>query len=177
MYTQVKVAGRPLHLLVIAYPMVFYVATLAGHALYAQDRGVFWFRFGHVANWAGLITALLAGMPGFIEWQLDIPRRNSAKLAARLHMLLNLGTSIVFAANVLIQDRSYSVPHPLVGVSVLLPAIGLFLAFVAGVLGWRLAHEFDVEQVPLETYTPPSARPVSSRPSIRIRMSHGVSAA
>src|SRR3954471_9767519 len=98
MYSKWKIAGHPIHPMLIAFPVAFYVATLVAHAVYAGNGDVFWFRVGHVANWAGVVTALVAAVPGFVDWT-GIPSRAPAKRTGLMHMVLNVVALVVFALN------------------------------------------------------------------------------
>jgi len=90
---------------------------------------------------AGVIGALLAAIPGFVDW-LSLTGR-----AARLgtyHMLLNLGAVALFAVNWFVRTRvDADSPWPLV-----LSIVGVIGVAVSGWLGGELVyvHRVGVEE-------------------------------
>ena len=76
MYSKVKIAGHPIHPMIIAYPVAFYTATLVCFIVYHSNLNVFWFKVAVVANAAGVVMAVVAALPGFIDW-LGIPSEKS----------------------------------------------------------------------------------------------------
>jgi uncharacterized membrane protein len=41
-YSKIKIAGHPVHPMLIAFPVACYVGTLAGFAVYAANGHLFW---------------------------------------------------------------------------------------------------------------------------------------
>lgn len=78
MYSKVKIAGHPVHPMLVAYPVAFYTATLACYIVYNSNLNPFWFKVAVVANVAGAIMAAVAAIPGFIDW-LFIPANSQPK--------------------------------------------------------------------------------------------------
>src|SRR6185436_4006263 len=73
MYSKAKVLGHPVHPMLVSFPIAFYTATLIAYGVYAATDNRFWFQLGVVANFAGVVTALAAAIPGFIDWAFGIP--------------------------------------------------------------------------------------------------------
>jgi uncharacterized membrane protein len=41
-YSKIKIAGHPVHPMLVAFPVAWYTGTLAGFAVYAANGHLFW---------------------------------------------------------------------------------------------------------------------------------------
>src|SRR5690606_20249954 len=89
--------GHPIHPMLIPFPIGFLVGALAA------DFGG-WFLDNddlHVTAWyllaAGVVTAAVAAVPGFVDYLFTVPPNSSGKKRATLHMAANLGAVALFA--------------------------------------------------------------------------------
>jgi len=146
-YSRVKIAGHPLHPMLVGFPVTLYAATLACYAACALGAEPFWFRVGVYANIAGVVMALVAAVPGFIDWAFGIPSGVPAKATGRAHMLLNVAALLVFAADAYLQWGQRYSPQPATTLPVLLAVLGVCLTIAAGFLGWKMVqvHHVGVE--------------------------------
>jgi predicted membrane protein DUF2231 len=78
-YSKVKLAGHPVHPMLVAFPVACYVGTLAAFAVYAANGHLFWLNLAIALSVAGTGTALLAALAGLADWALGIPRDSAAK--------------------------------------------------------------------------------------------------
>src|SRR5262249_9496111 len=86
----------------------------------------------------GIVTALIAAVPGFIDyWSLP---ESKVKHTATKHMLLNLSMVAVFLADCLMRWRN---PTD-IGVRFALSVVGVLLLGYAGWLGADLVHQHHV---------------------------------
>jgi uncharacterized membrane protein len=139
--TSARVAKHPIHPMLVVLPIGLWVTALVFDIIYAATgrpsmrTAAFW----NVG--AGVIGALLAAIPGFVDW-LSLTGR-----AARLgtyHMLLNLGAVALFAVNWFVRTRvDADSPWPLV-----LSIVGVIGVAVSGWLGGELVyvHRVGVEE-------------------------------
>jgi uncharacterized membrane protein len=109
--------------------------------------------FGASARWhdvafytmaGGLIGALLAAVPGFID-MLSLPDSGVRKIA-RNHMLLNLTAVVLFAINIYLR----TVFEAGAALPILLSAVGVLLLALSGWLGGELAYVHGVGVQPTE---------------------------
>lgn len=150
MYSKVKIAGHPLHPMLIAFPVTFYATAALGFIAYALTGGFFWWRLGLWSNLAGVITALLAAIPGVIDWARGIPKGTEAKATGQKHMLLNVAALSCFALNLVVQRDRWPAdileaglaPPP--GAAVLLSLLGFCFTVAAGALGYKLVQTHHV---------------------------------
>lgn len=143
MFSKVKLLGHPVHVMIVAFPVAFYVATLVSFIVSAFSGDPFWFRLGLVANIAGVVTAAAAAVPGFIDWT-AIPSKHPAKAAGLQHLLLNLGALAVFVVNAVLHANSWNEYDPSAGLAVALAVVGVGLTLTAGYLGWELVGNYHV---------------------------------
>src|SRR5581483_2779965 len=99
MYSRVKLFGRPIHPMLVGFPLALYWAALLSFIFYAKTADFFWVRCGVAANLAALVMGALAGLSGFLDWILGVPSDTSARDTATWHFWLNLAAYLVFAFN------------------------------------------------------------------------------
>ena len=143
MYSKVKIAGHPVHAMLIAYPVAFYTATLVLFIVYNSKQDPFYFKIAVLANAAGVIMAAVAAIPGFIDW-LFIPSDTAAKKTGLSHMICNVLALVLFGINLWMQLPKYGEANPASGPAVLLTALGFILTLAAGFLGWTLVQKHHV---------------------------------
>jgi uncharacterized membrane protein len=66
--TSAKLAGHPLHPMLIPFPIAFLVATLACDLAYWSTRDTFWAIVAAWALGAGIVTAALAAVAGLTDF-------------------------------------------------------------------------------------------------------------
>jgi uncharacterized membrane protein len=171
MYSKVKVAGHPLHPMLVGFPVTMYTAALVCFAAVQFGADPIWFRIGVYANVAGVITALVAAIPGFIDWAFGVPAGTPAKATGMLHMLANVSALVVFAVNAfLIWDQRFATAPPS-GQALAIAAIGVVLTVIAGFLGWAMVqtHHVGVDLTPEQARQEPRPLPKGESPSQRPR--------
>ncbi len=143
MYSKAKIAGHPIHPMLVAFPVAFYTGALVCYIVYSSNADPFWFRVAMVANIAGVAMALLAAIPGFIDW-LNIPRDSRAKKTGLFHMVCNVIALLCFALAAWLQCDQWDATVPELGMAIPLTAIGFGLTLAAGFLGWTLVQDHHV---------------------------------
>src|SRR5207244_2298095 len=98
MRSSAHLSGHPLHPMLVGFP----VAYLLGSACIdlwasATDRPS-WFRTARHLNALGLGSALLAAIPGLVDYVFAVPPKSSAQKRATDHMFANLSALGLFAA-------------------------------------------------------------------------------
>jgi len=144
MYSKAKLFGHPIHPMLVAFPVAFYTGTFVAFVNYAATHDPFWFRLATVANWAGVLMAVVAAVPGLIDWATGIPRQSPAKSVGLVHMSLNVLALVVFFINAMIYSNRWNEPLPAAGTGIVFGAIGVLLTMAAGFLGWSLVQDHHV---------------------------------
>jgi nitrite reductase/ring-hydroxylating ferredoxin subunit len=104
------------------------------------------------AMFLGIITALLAAVPGFVDYS-DIRRDHPGKATATRHMTLNLMVVAIYGINLWI--RSSALGDPKISLAALfLSIIGVGLLSVSGYLGGRLIYDEGIAVGRHKRHTP-----------------------
>jgi uncharacterized membrane protein len=144
MYSKAKLLGHPIHPMLVGFPVAFYTGTLVAFIVYAATLNPFWFRVAAVTNWAGVVMAAVAAVPGLVDWATGIPRRSAAHRTGLLHAGLNVAALIVFLASAIAATNHWDELAPPAGFGVVLSAVGVLLTLPAGFLGWSLVQDHHV---------------------------------
>ena len=95
--------GHPAHPMLIPFPFAFLTgAFLFDAAGWWSETPAWWTTGGHLAL-AGIAAALVAAVPGLIDYLYTVPPRSSGKKRATQHMLANLTTVALFATAWLVR--------------------------------------------------------------------------
>jgi uncharacterized membrane protein len=143
MYSKVKIAGHPVHPMLVAFPVAFYTAALVCYIVYDSNGYAFWFKVAVVANIAGVAMAALAAIPGFIDW-LNIPSDSRAKKTGLFHLLCNVLALVCYGIVALVVYKKWDDATPTLGMAIPLTGLGFILTMVAGFLGWTLVQKHHV---------------------------------
>jgi nitrite reductase/ring-hydroxylating ferredoxin subunit/uncharacterized membrane protein len=130
--------GHPVHPMLIPFPVAFltgaFIFDAAGMFI---DKPSWWTTGGHLSV-LGIATALLAAVPGFIDYLYTVPPKSSGKQRATRHLLVNLTAVALFAIAWTLRAESSSPPG---FVTVALEGAGLtallFGAYMGGTLVTR----------------------------------------
>ncbi len=145
MFSKVKIFGHPVHPMLVSFPIALYTATLVAFILKASIKGPFWIKFAIATNVAGVGMALLAAIPGFVDWWIGIPRRSRAKRTGLWHMGFNLAALALFAVTLGIYITDWNGPFRVnVAPGIILAAAGVACTLAAGFFGWTLVQDHHV---------------------------------
>lgn len=144
MYSRIKIFGHPVHPMLVDFPIVLYTITFVGFVVYGLNDSAFAYKAAYYANWIGIFAALLAAVPGSLDWFLGIPRKSAASRCGLLHGSLNVTALLFFLANALWVRGTVDAPLPSVGMPLVLTGIGLLLTVVAGWHGFALISRYKV---------------------------------
>jgi uncharacterized membrane protein len=143
MKSRVLVARHALHPMLVVFPLGLLATSVAWDICHlATDNP----RWGMISFWtivAGVIGAVLAAVPGFIDW-LAIPRRTRAKDVGLYHMILNLAVLALFVVSLLARwtaPRGYEFAGP---GRMLWGWIGVAIALVSAWLGGELIETLGI---------------------------------
>ncbi len=127
--------GHPIHPMLIPFPFAFLTgAVLFDAAGWLRDVPSWWTTGGYLSL-AGIATALLAAIPGVIDYLYTVPPDSSAKTRATRHMIVNLTAVALFAAAWWTRGGAAVRPD---GIMLGLEAVGLGLLGAGGYLGGTL---------------------------------------
>ncbi|MBO9684511.1 MAG: DUF2231 domain-containing protein [Flavisolibacter sp.] len=151
MYSKVKIFGHPVHPMLVAFPITLYTAAMVCYIVYNNNADMFWFKAGLAANIAGVCMAVLAALPGFIDW-LNIPSDTKPKRTGVTHLVFNVLALALFAINAAMLYNEWNDTTPQLYYALPLTIAGFVCTLVAGFMGWTLVqtHHVGVDE-PRET--------------------------
>ena len=98
MSSPASIRSHPIHPMLIVFPIALWIFSLiCGFIYYAGPHNVFWKGVAFYTIVAGVIGALLAAIPGFIDY-LSLTNRRVKRIATT-HMVLNLIVVALFLVN------------------------------------------------------------------------------
>lgn len=141
MRSRANIKGHPIHPALIPFPFAFLVGAFAFDAVGALlERPALWTTGAYLAL-AGVATALLAAIPGFIGYIFTVPPNSSAKSRATKHMLLMLSAVGTFALGWVLRGSADARPEM---IQLLLEAAGSGLLSIGGWMGGTLAYRNQI---------------------------------
>jgi uncharacterized membrane protein/nitrite reductase/ring-hydroxylating ferredoxin subunit len=138
MRTFASIKSHSIHPILIAFPIAFLTATVVCDVVGWVSGAVAWYRTGAWLSVAGIATALLAAIPGFLDYLFSVPPDSSAKSRATRHMIVNLVSVGLFAGAWLLRSDGAATEPDLFIVVVELAGLGLLV--IGGWLGGTLVH-------------------------------------
>ena len=144
MYSKIKFFGHPIHPMIIAYPIAFYTGTLVGFIVYAATNDFFWLKLTIALNLAGIAMAVVAALPGFLDWLLGIPSGTGAKKDGLIHGLFNVAALGSFTASFISYASHWNGPATGAALGIVPSAIGVGCTLAAGWYGWMLVQGWHV---------------------------------
>lgn len=159
MYSKAKIAGHPIHPMLVGFPIALYAATAVSLIAYGGTGNPFWYHVAFVANVAALVMALVAVIPGVIDF-LALPNRSRAQQTAILHLAFNSFTVALFLVSAIVLGHDWYAKGPILhfGWPLVLDLLGLASVVVAGAQGWKLVQTHHVGVKP--THFPVAMRPL-----------------
>ena len=140
MKSKAHLKSHPLHPILVAFPIAFFIGTLVFDGLFAISGNSSFWQTGYYLAIAGIIGALLAAVPGAIDYFFTVPPKSSAKKRATQHALINLINVALFAFALYYRrttDASTSVV-------LVIEATGIILLSIAGWMGGTLVHRNQI---------------------------------
>jgi len=136
MKTRATVGRHPIHPMLIVFPIAFWIGSLICDAIYhLGPHNFFWKDVAFYLMTGGVIGALAAAIPGFIDY-LGLQDRG-IKRTATTHMVLNLIVVALFVFNLGIRLNGTPESGAL---DVILSVVGIAILSVSGWLGGHLVY-------------------------------------
>lgn len=139
MSTPASIAGHPIHPMLVSIPIGLWVFSLVADIVYLSTGNPDWETTAWLTMGGGVIGALLAAVPGFIDF-LSV-HESRARRTAAMHMGLNLVIVAVFAVNFWLRAEGAGGTLPY-----WLSWLAIIALVVSGWLGGHLVHVLGVTQ-------------------------------
>jgi uncharacterized membrane protein/nitrite reductase/ring-hydroxylating ferredoxin subunit len=140
MRSRAHVQSHPLHPILVGFPIAFFTGTLVFDliAVFSERNSLHETAFYMLI--AGVYMALLAAVPGFIDYLYTVPPRSSGKKRATTHALVNLCMVALFSIALSFRSRD----EASAAVFISLETAGFVLMLVAGWMGGTLVHRNQI---------------------------------
>ncbi|MEO8703997.1 MAG: DUF2231 domain-containing protein [Kofleriaceae bacterium] len=147
MLSKARIAGHPIHPMLVALPIGMFVATVATLLAFMNSGDPFYYRAAMVANVGGVVAALVAAVPGTIDL-FSLPPGSSARATGIKHASSALLAVGLFAVSAALLWRGW---NGLANGEVLAAAVplavslaGMLVLVIVGALGWTLVQTHHV---------------------------------
>jgi uncharacterized membrane protein len=140
MESRVKLAGHPLHQMLIVFPLGLLATAVVFDVISLVTDDPTWTQAAYYMIGAGVIVGLIAAVPGTLDW-LAIPRGTRAKRIGLIHGVGNVIVVGLFAASWFLRQNDPALPPTGAVVAGLL---GAGIAVVTGWLGGELVDRLGV---------------------------------
>lgn len=97
-----RVMGHPMHALMVHFPMGLLITSLLWDIIGLVTSDAMWFRFSFWSIVVGLAIALLAAVPGFIDY-ISIGDKHPGERAALIHLSVILTGVVLFVVSILFR--------------------------------------------------------------------------
>jgi uncharacterized membrane protein len=143
MASPASIAKHPIHPMLITLPIGLWIFSLVSDVIYLMGWGGFvWKDVAFYSMVGGLVGALLAAVPGFVDF-LSLSRGKIRTIAV-WHMVINLTVVVLYGINLWLRlEASAGVMPP-----VWLSAIGVVMLGVSGWLGGEMVYVHGVSVEP-----------------------------
>ncbi|HET6724244.1 MAG TPA: DUF2231 domain-containing protein [Chitinophagaceae bacterium] len=132
--------GHPLHPILVSFPIAFFIGTLIFDVIgLVYDRNDFYTTAMYLEI-AGIGFALLAAIPGIIDYFFVIPPKSSAKKRGATHGLINITMVIIFSVALLLRQKGDLSFMIIIGLEI----AGVILLSIAGWLGGTLVFRNQI---------------------------------
>jgi uncharacterized membrane protein len=141
MRTPASIAGHPIHPMLVPLPIGLWIFSLVAD-LFAAGGSATWNTVALYTMGGGIIGALLAAVPGFIDL-LSLPA--GPRGTALKHMAINLTVVVLYVINFWLRSRA---PAESAGGLMWLSIVALGLLVISGWLGGKMVYEKGIAVTP-----------------------------
>jgi uncharacterized membrane protein/nitrite reductase/ring-hydroxylating ferredoxin subunit len=141
MRSRAHIKTHPLHPILVGFPISFFTAALVFDVVGIIRDDATWHMQACRLLIAGICMAVLAAIPGLIDFIYTVPPISSAKKRAATHAFLNLCMLALFATALIYRLTNFQ-PEPMV--YMLLEAGAFVTMLTAGWMGGTLVHRNQI---------------------------------
>lgn len=131
--------SHPLHPILVSFPIAFFVGTLVFDLITLVNERKDLMDTARWMNVAGCCMAVVAAIPGFIDFLKAVPPESSAKKRAATHGSINVTVLILFL--IAYRLRNDTVDYSWV---IAIESIGVVLLMIAGWMGGTLVYRNQI---------------------------------
>ncbi|MEC5409946.1 DUF2231 domain-containing protein [Paraburkholderia sp. MPAMCS5] len=145
MHTPASIFKHPVHPMLVVFPIGLWIFSLICDLIrLAGASGDAWLTVAFFSMVGGLVGALCAAVPGFIDLIFYKSFAPPVRKIALAHMAINLTVVVLYAINIWLRAGSSMSMNPGMSTPVVLSIVGVALLFVSGWLGGQMVHVYGV---------------------------------
>jgi uncharacterized membrane protein len=142
MESKAKVAGHPLHTMLVVFPLGLLATSLIFDLIYRGTGRIGFATASYYMLPAGIIGGLLAAVPGLIDW-LAIPANTRAKALGLWHAVGNVIVLICFGISWALRYNNTSDGTP-TNAAIAMSVLGGLIAVLTGWLGGEMVNRLGI---------------------------------
>lgn len=140
MKSRASIKSHPIHPILVGFPIAFFMGAFVFDILYLVTEQETLATTAYYLILAGIIGAVMAAIPGSIDFLYTVPPKSSAKKRAAKHGLLNVINLLLFITIFFLRKN-----ESINGVTtVILEGIGIGIMSAAGWLGGTLVYRNQI---------------------------------
>jgi uncharacterized membrane protein len=157
MSSPASIKKHPVHPMLVGFPIGLWVFALVCDVVHVVSHSAIWQTVATFCVAGGIVGALLAAVPGLIDY-FSINEAEMKRIA-NLHLAVNLGAVVIFAINLWLRFRLPVESNVPLGLSV----VGVLAMGIGGWLGGEMVYVKGmaveaVEKLAKKTEKPPPRR-------------------
>lgn len=167
MRSKASIKGHPIHPMLIPIPIGLLVGSLVADLVYMADGSIFWYDMAWWTMAFGVIAALVAAVPGLIDYNATVKHDRKAKAVGLAHMIINLSVVGLYVLNLALRYDRLAADGPMLGATLALSILAILALSASGWLGGELVYRFGVgmgRAEPRVTIAPEAAEETTRRP-------------
>ena len=154
MKSSAQIRGHPIHPMLVVFPVGLWITSLGFDIAYLATGNRFWYALSYWDMLAGVVGALVAAIPGFVDYfTLNLGPR--ARAVATTHMALNLAAVVLFVINLVLRAAFAAANAP---TFYWVSAFSIIIVLGVAASGWLGGHLVYLEQVAVVTEPAERAR-------------------
>ncbi|HEX2330924.1 MAG TPA: DUF2231 domain-containing protein [Candidatus Angelobacter sp.] len=141
MRSRAAISSHPIHPMLVSFPIGLWVTGFIFNLIGVSSASATLWGAGFYCVIAGCVGAVLAALPGAVDWWTVVPPQSSAKRRGLLHGSLNVLALIIFITAAYRQGSPATEPDK---VALVLMAVGVVMIGISGWLGGTLVYRNQI---------------------------------
>jgi uncharacterized membrane protein/nitrite reductase/ring-hydroxylating ferredoxin subunit len=138
--SKAHIKSHPLHPILVVFPIAFFIGTFLCDLIFIFTNKIIFIEMAKYLEIAGILFAVLAAIPGIIDYFGSVPPESSAMKRATQHAILNFTMLFIFAMALLLRLNN----EISIYVILFLEMAGVIVLTIAGWLGGTLVHRNQI---------------------------------
>jgi len=141
MRSKAAVAAHPIHPMLVSFPIGLWITTLVLDLIGVSRGAPMLWAAGFYCVIGGCVGAVLAAVPGTLDWLTVVPPQSSAKRRGLLHGSINVAALLLYIYIAYRQGSALAKPD---GITMFLLATGAVMIGISGWLGGTLVYRNQI---------------------------------